>query len=289
MSAFTLRRSVVVTAVSTLALGLTACGGGEEDGDEQGAAAADLSPQEAVAASVENLGEASYKMESSMTLNGFDFITFTETFEDGLHQSSSDMLWSIIPEATGLTEEEAAFMGDFFTDSHTETITTEDTVYFQFTDENLDAIIAEYGEDAWFTVDLADGSEFSEVYAQSGAVDLSEQTDQIVSALTDVEETAEGVYTGTLDPESEVMQQLMGATAGAGAEAGATTEGTEATVTLDENGLLKKMEIVLPETDGMAMTLVSEVTETGVDYDITAPASTNLHDYEEYRAGIGAP
>ena len=128
----------------------------------------------------------------------------------------------------------------------------------------------------------------TEVYAESGAVDLSEQTNKIVSALTDVEETSEGVFTGTLDPESEIMQDLVGTAAGTGADSGTVAEPTEATVALDEDGLLKKMEIVLPETDGIAVTLVSEVTETGVDYDITAPESTNLHSYEEYRAGIGA-
>jgi len=134
------------------------------------------------------------------------------------------------------------------------------------------------------TLNGVDFMTFIETYAQTGAVDLSEQTDRVVSALTDVEETAAGVYTGTLDPESEIMQELVGTTAGT--EAGTVTEGAEATVTLDENGLLKKMELVLPETDGIATTLVSEITETGADYDITAPESTNLHDHEEYQTFI---
>jgi hypothetical protein len=283
MSASPLRRNVITILASAPVLGLAACGGGGS-GDDREDAAVELTPQEAVAASVADLGEGSYKMESNVTLNGFDFITFTEIHEDGRKQTWNDMLWSVIPEATGLTDEEAAYMGDFFTDSHTEAVMTEDTVYFQFANEHLDEIVAEYGEDAWFTVDLTAGTEFGETYAQSGAVDLNEQTDQVITSLTGVEETAPNVYTGTLDADSAIMQDLVGATAGAEA---AVTDGSEVTVTLDENGLLQKMEMVLPETDGMAMTLISEVTETGADYDIKAPESTNLHDFNEFTSAMG--
>jgi hypothetical protein len=39
--------------------------------------------------------------------------------------------------------------------------------------------------------------------------------------------------------------------------------------------------------EGMVMEMSSEIVEIGGTYDVKAPESTNLHDFEELAAGLG--
>jgi hypothetical protein len=115
-------------------------------------------------------------------------------------------------------------------------------------------------------------------------MDLGQQTEQILTELENVEETGDNTFTGTLSADSESMSALSDAS---GTDAAAMVEGTEITVTLDDDGLLKTMTMTLPETEGMAMVLTSEIVEIGGTYDIAAPESTNLHPFEDLMAGAG--
>jgi hypothetical protein len=284
MSSRTATRLIGALAVPALGLGLAACGTEEPaegtDGGKEEVAA--ISPMEAVQAAVQGLDGDSYKMDSSMTVDGTEFMVMTTTVDGENAQAVGDMYMSAMMEASGEAVDPA--MAEMFGDMHTESIIVGDTAYLQFTGGMFDAMSEEYGEDAWFTIDLAGDSDMAEVYSQFGGMDLASQTELMLTELTDVEETGDGVYTGTLDPESEAMQGLAGEIAGADA---AAMEAIDVTVTLDDDGLLKSMTMTLPETDGMTMEMVSEVVEIGGSYDIAAPASANLVPFEEFMGGLG--
>jgi hypothetical protein len=290
MSSRTATRLLGALAVPALGLGLVACSSEEPanetaGGNEEEAVAA-LSPQEAVLASVSGLDDSSYKMESNMTVNGLDFMLMTGEYDGDASQASADILMSAILEASGqeMSAEEQAMMEGMFTDMHTETIVVDQVMYMQMTGGVYDAAAESFGEDAWFTVDLTSDDAIAEVYSQYGGMDLGQQTEQILTELENVEETGENTFTGTLSADSESMSALSDAS---GADAAAMVEGTEITVTLDDDGLLKTMTMTLPETEGMAMVLTSEIVEIGGSYDIAAPESTNLHPFEDLMAGAG--
>jgi hypothetical protein len=281
MSVHTLNRAAGAAAVAALALVLAACsddaGSGDQDSGDAAASeapAADLTPQEALLASVDGLGDDSYTLESTMTLNGMDYLVFIETQDGDARRTSNDLYWSILPDAMGLTEEEASYMGDFFTDSHTEMITVGDTVYVQYSGSDDAAIAEEFGADAWFTKDATDDAD---IEAGAGFGNAA-----IIGELTEVKETGDGVYTAVLPADSAAMLELVGA----GADEEAVPVDGAVTIELDENGVFKRMSMEVPESGGMAYTFVSELTETGVDYDIKAPDSANLHTHEEYEAAI---
>ncbi|MCH7231814.1 hypothetical protein L0U85_13265 [Glycomyces sp. L485] len=283
----TTRRLVSASAIPALALGLAACGSGSDSGSgsEEGDGAARLSPQQAVLASYEGLDGGSYKMESSMTIDGIDFMDMTNVVDGDSSQSSQDMYMSAIMEAMGEDfsddPETAEMMEAMFADMHTETILVEDVIYMQLSGGMFDAMAEDFGEDAWFTIDLAEGGELGDIYEQFGSFDLAEQTELMLGELSDVEEVGDGVYTGTLNSDSEAMQSLMGATGGA-ANGAEMIDGTEITVTLDDDGLLKAMQMTLPEIEGMTMVMDSEVVEIGGDYDIAAPETDNLRSFDEF-------
>lgn len=292
MSSRTTTRLLGALAVPALALGMSACGADEPTGDADNAdggnegAVAALSPQEAVLASVEGLNGSSYKMESVMTVNGLDFMTMTGEYDGENSHASADILMSAMMEASGesMTAEEQAMMEGMLGDMHTETIVVDQMLYMQMTGGMFDAMASEYGEDAWFTMDLTSDAALSEVYSQYGGMDLGQQTELILSELQNVEETGANTFTGTLDADSAAMSSLAGASGG---DATALVEGTEITVTLDDDGLLKTMTMTMPEIEGMAMEMTSDIVEIGGSYDIAAPESTNLHDFEEFMAGMG--
>lgn len=291
MSSRTATRMLGALAVPALGLGLVACGSDEPandtaGGNEEEAAVAALSPQEAVLASVSGLDDSSYKMESNMTVNGLDFMLMTGEYDGDASKASADILMSAIVEASGeqMTAEEQAMMEGMFSDMHTETIVVDQVMYMQMTGGMYDAAAESFGEDAWFTVDLTSDEAIAEVYSQYGGMDLGQQTEQILTELENVEETGENTFTGTLSADSESMSALSDAS---GTDAAAMVEGTEITVTLDDDGLLKTMTMTLPETEGMAMVLTSEIVEIGGSYDIAAPESTNLHPFEDLMAGAG--
>ncbi|MCC3764297.1 hypothetical protein K3N28_14625 [Glycomyces sp. TRM65418] len=291
MSSRTATRLLGALAVPALGFGLAACGSDEpanESNDTAGdqEAVAALSPQEAVLASVEGLNASSYKMESSMTVNGLDFMTMTGEYDGESSHASADILMSAMLDASGeeMTAEERAMMESMFGDMHSETIVVDQTLYMQMTGGMFDAMAESYGEDAWFTMDLTSDAALSEVYSQYGGMDLGQQTELILSELENVEETADNTFTGTLSADSEAMSSLADAS---GSDAAAMVEGTEVTVVLDDEGLLKTMTMTMPEVDGMAMEMTSEIVEIGGSYDIAAPESTNLHDFEELMAGMG--
>lgn len=291
MSSRTATRLLGALAVPALGLGLVACGSDEPandtaGGNEEEAAVAALSPQEAVLASVSGLDDSSYKMESNMTVNGLDFMLMTGEYDGDASKASADILMSAIVEASGeqMTAEEQAMMEGMFSDMHTETIVVDQVMYMQMTGGMYDAAAESFGEDAWFTVDLTSDEAIAEVYSQYGGMDLGQQTEQILTELENVEETGENTFTGTLSADSESMSALSDAS---GTDAAAMVEGTEITVTLDDDGLLKTMTMTLPETEGMAMVLTSEIVEIGGSYDIAAPESTNLHPFEDLMAGAG--
>lgn len=291
MSSRTATRLLGALAVPALGLGLVACGSDEPandtaGGNEEEAAVAALSPQEAVLASVSGLDDSSYKMESNMTVNGLDFMLMTGEYDGDASKASADILMSAIVEASGeqMTAEEQAMMEGMFSDMHTETIVVDQVMYMQMTGGMYDAAAESFGEDAWFTVDLTSDEAIAEVYSQYGGMDLGQQTEQILTELENVEETGENTFTGTLSADSESMSALSDAS---GTDAAAMVEGTEITVTLDDDGLLKTMTMTLPETEGMAMVLTSEIVEIGGSYDIAAPESNNLHPFEDLMAGAG--
>lgn len=292
MSSRTATRLIGAFAIPALGLGLAACGSDENpsegsNGGNEGAVAA-LSPQEAVLASVEGLDDSSYKMESTMTIDGTEFMDMTGSYEGDSSQAGADIFMSAMMEASGetMTAEEEAMMGGMLEDMHTETVVVDQVMYMQLTGGMFDAMAESFGEDAWFTVDLTSDEAIAEAYAQYGGMDLAQQTELVLTELTDVEETGEGVYTGTLSADSEAMSALSGSGL-AGSEASAMVEGTEVTVTLDDDGLLKTMTMAMPEIEGMTMEMTSEIVEIGGSYDIKAPESTNLHDFEEFTSALG--
>lgn len=298
MSSRTATRLIGAFAIPALGLGLTACGSEEKPTEgattaaEDGGAAA-LSPGEAILASVENLNASSYQMEASMTVDGVEFMAMTGAYEGESSKASADIYMSAMIEASGeqMSAEEQAMMGDMFGDMHTETVVVDQVMYMQLSGGMFDAMAESYGEDAWFTMDLTSEDAIAEAYAQYGGMDLAQQTELILTGLTDVKETGDGVYTGTLSADSEALAGLSGAGLGAGSDAGsdaaAMIEGTEVTVTLDGDGLLKSMTMAMPEIEGMTMEMTSEITEIGGTYDIKAPESTNLHDFEEFTSAMG--
>ncbi|MCD0444905.1 hypothetical protein LO763_14905 [Glycomyces sp. A-F 0318] len=289
MSSRTAQRLAGALAVPALGLALVACGS-DEPAEQSGSgdaddnqAAAQLSPQEAVLASVEGLNDSSYKMESTMTVNDLEYMIATGTYAGENSQASVDILMSALMEASGeeFTAEEAEMMSSMFGDMHTETVVVDKVLYMQMSGGMFDAMAEDFGENAWFTMDLTEDAALGDIYAQYGGMDLAEQTELVLTELTDVEETAEGTFTGTLEADSESMTALSGAS---GAEASELVDGTTVTVTLDDEGLLETMVMTMPEYEGMTMEMTSTIVEVGGDYAIAAPETDNLHDFEEFAA-----
>lgn len=285
----TAQRLAGALAVPALGLALAACGS-DEPAEQTGSGSTDeqanaqLSPQEAVLASVEGLNDSSYKMESTMTVNGLDYMVSTGTYAGEDSQASIDILMSALMEASGqeFTAEEAEMMGSMFGDMHTETIVVDKVLYMQMSGGMFDTMAEDFGENAWFTMDLTEDAALGDIYSQYGGMDLAEQTELVLTELTDVEESGDGTYTGTLNADSEAMSALSGAS---GAEA-AALEGTVVTVTLDGDGLLQTMTMTMPEYEGMTMEMTSTIVEVGGEYTIAAPETDNLHDFSEF-AGMG--
>lgn len=285
----TLRHVAGAAAVPAFALALAACSSDSGDGPETDVPA-ELSPEQAVLASYEGLEGESYQMRSEMTINGVDFMEMVQEVEGEAVQVSQDMFMSAMLEVMGEElpqddPEAAEAMQAMFSDMHTETIIVDDTVYLQFSGGMFDAMAEQYGADAWFTADLAeltDTGGLAGVYEQFGGFDLASQTETLLTELTDVEETGDGVYTGTLTGDSEAMQQMMGTAAGGDPELQGAMEAAEVSITLDGEGLLERMEISFPDIEGMAMSMISEVVEVGGDYDIAAPDSDNVHSFEDF-------
>ncbi|NUQ87198.1 hypothetical protein [Glycomyces sp. MUSA5-2] len=277
-----------VVAVAAFGLGLAACGDGSNDTAGGGSgdtadneAAAALSPQEAVLAAVTGLDDDSYVMESSMTVSGSEFVAMTTTVDGENAKSVGDISMSAMAEAAG--EEIDPSMASLFGDMHSESIIVGDTAYMQFSGGMFDGMAEQYGEDAWFTLDMTEG-DMAEVYGQFGGLDLKAQTETMLSSLENVEETGDNTFTGTLSADSEALAPFVEDIPDADATA---LEGTEVTVTLDDNGLLKSMTMALPEMDGIVMEMTSEITEIGGSYDIAAPDTDNLVPFEEFmRSGM---
>lgn len=285
MTSRTATRLIGALAVPALGFGLVACSSEEPakettGGNDDNQAATQLSPQEAVAAAYQGLDEDSYKMNSSVTVDGLDFMVMTTEVEGENARAVMDMSMSAILEASG--EEIDPSMAALFGDMHTETILVDGTAYFQFSGGMFDAMTEEYGADAWFTMDM-NASDLAEIYEQIGSVDLASQTELMLKSLENVEKTGDNTFTGTLSADSEAMKQFSEASGGTAA----AMEDIQVTVTLDENGLLESMAMALPETEGMTMEMTSTVVETGGDYDIAAPASDNLHDFDSFLGGSG--
>jgi len=283
------RRALAALAIPALGLGLAACGSDEPDGANGGSADNDavspLSAQEAVLASIEDLDDSSYKMESTVAMNGLEYMAMTGTYDGENSQASADIFMSTLMELSGeeLTAEEQEAMEAMFGDMHTETVVIGDVLFMQMSGGMFDAMAETYGDDAWFTMELTEDEAIGDIYAQYGGMDLAEQTEMILGDLDDVEETSAGVYTGTLSADSESMAAF---TEAAGSEGSELVDGTEVTVTLDGDGLLKSMTMDLPEYQGMAMSMSSEIVEIGGDYDIAAPTTDNLHDFEEFVSAL---
>lgn len=273
--------------LAALALGLAACGNGSESGSDSDLDdLAALSPAAALMASYDNLSGQSYTMETTMTINGLDFMESTNLVEGEATHSSQTLYMSALLEAAGEDPEAdpelAAMMELMFSDVQTETIMIDGAVYLQMSGGMFAAMSAQFGEDAWFTVDLTESADLNEIYSQIGGVDLASQTDTLLNDLTDVEETSDGVYTGTLRGDSELMESLLDATGPAGTAPDVTVDAIEVTITVDGDGLLQSMEMVFPEIEGATMHLTSEVVEVGGSYDITAPDSENVYPFEDF-------
>lgn len=279
MQLFRTRRPVGAAAVTALALALAACGG-DSDTDQPESDA--LTSAEMVLASFDSLQSESYMMETTMTVDGATFLRSTDMVDGQSGHSTQDLYMSALLEAAGEEvpddPELDAMLGSMFSDMHTETVFLDGVVYMQLSGGMFGMMTEELGEDVWFTLDLAEHSDLDEIYSQIGAMDLASQTETLLTELTDVEETGDGVYTGTLSADSEYMEGILGATGPAGAEVGGFEE-TEVVIAVD-GGLLQSLELTLPEMEGMTMQVVSEVVEIGGTYDITAPDSDNIHPFE---------
>ncbi|WP_026923011.1 hypothetical protein [Glycomyces arizonensis] len=284
----TTRRLIGAAAVPALAFGLAACTSDDSgsDGDD---AAAQRGAHEMVLAAYEDLDGSSYTMESTVTVNDLDLMNMSTVVDGESTHSTQDISMSAIIDAMGEDYSEdpemAEMMESMFADMHTEAILVDKVIYMQFAGGMFDAMSEDFGEDAWFTLDLAEDSHLGDIYRQFGSFDLAEQTELMLTDLADVEETGDGVYTGTLSPDSEAMQSLLGATGGM-ANGVEIPEDIEVTITLDDDDLLKTIEMTLPETEGMVIDMVSEVTEIGGDYAIAAPESDNLHSFEEFAGAM---
>lgn len=281
------RRLIGAAAIPALALGLVACtdsGSGGSGGD----GSAQLGPHDMVLASYEGLGDESYTMQSTVTVNDLELMNMTSAIDGESAQATQDLYMSAVIEAMGDDYSEdpemAAMMEAMFADTHSEAVLVDDIVYMQFTGGMFAVMAEDFGEDAWFTLDLTEDARMGDIYRQFGSYDLAEQTEAVLTDLSDVEETADGVYTGTLDPESEAMRTMLQATGGA-ANGVEIPEGIEVTVTVDDDGLLQTLEMTLPENEGMVVHMVSEVTDIGGDYAIAAPQSDNVHSFDEF-AGV---
>lgn len=278
------RLLTAAAAVPALVVGLAACGAGS--GAEDSAADGGLSPEEVVLASYTGLESESYRMDTVVTINELAFLDMTNTVEGESSHSSQDLNMGVLMEAMGedISEmpEMAEFMEAMFSDTHTETIIVDGVAYLQISGGMLD-MSEQYGEDAWFSVDLAEHADLDEIYEQFGGFDLASQTERLLTEINDVEETGDGVYTGTLSPESEIMNSLPGtADATGGASGREALEAAEVVITVDEQGLLKTMEMTVPAVDGMTVHMVSEVVEIGGEYGIAAPDSDNIHPFEDF-------
>lgn len=284
----TARRLVGAIAIPALAFGLVACtDSGSDDSGADGSAK--LGPHDMVLASYEGLGDESYTMESVVTVNDLELMSMSSAVDGEAARSTQDLYMSAVIEAMGDDYSEdpemAEMMEAMFADTHSEAIRIDDVIYMQFTGGMFAVMAEDFGEDAWFTLDLAEDTRMGDIYRQFGSFDLSEQTQMMLTDLSDVEETEEGVYTGTLDPESEAMRTMLQATGGA-ANGVEIPEGIEITVTVDDDGLLKTLEMTLPESEGMVVHMVSEVTDIGGDYAIAAPESDNMHSFDEFAGAM---
>ena len=273
----TARRLSGVLAAPALGLALVACGIEDQ-------AASQTSAHEVVLASVEGLDDTSYKIESTMTLNGLDYITSAGTFDGENAQVTYDLDSVALAAAEDLTPEEIEMANAMFEDIHTETIVVDKVVYMQMSGDIFDAMAEEFGEDAWFAKDLTEEETLSDVASEYGGMALTEQTDLILADLVNVQETGDGAYTGLLTAQSEAMSTLSGYF---GDDISARADGTQVAMTLDDDGLLKTMAVTLPEFEGLTMAITSEIVEVGGDYVIEAPATDNLHDFEEFSTGAG--
>lgn len=278
------RRLAGAAAITTLALGLAACGGDSDPGPDSDQPEPDsLTPAEMVLASYGSLQGDSYMMETTMTIDGITFMESVNVVDGDAGRGSQDLYMSALLEASGEEvpddPEVAAMLGAMFSDMHTEMIFIDGVVYMQISGGAFGAMTEQLGEDAWFTLDLAGDGDLNELFSQVGGIDLASQTETLLDELTDVKETGDGVYTGTLSPDSEYMEQVVGATGPTGAEA-EILEAMEVVITVND-GLLQSIEMTLADLDGMTMQVVSEVVEIGGTYDIAAPDSDNTHPFED--------
>jgi hypothetical protein len=286
-------RRLAGAAIPVLALGLAACASDSSEGSNEEAPET-LSPEEVVLASYEGLDGESYQMKSTITINGVDFMDMLQEVEGEATHASQDMHMSAMLEVMGeempQDPESAEMLEAMFSDMHTETILVDEVIYMQFSGGMLDSMVGQYGADAWFTAslsDLAGAGGLEGVYEQFGGLDLAAQTEALLTELADVEEAGDGVYTGTLSSDSEVMQQVMGAAAAGGdPRIQEVMEAAEVSITVDGDGLLESMSISFPDIEGMTMEMVSEIVEIGGDYDIAAPDSDNIHSFEDFAGSI---
>lgn len=291
MPILTTRRAGGTAAIGAIALALAACSDSDGGQVEEGAdGTAQQGAQAAVLASYESLDGESYQMDSHMTIDGLDFMDMTMQVEGDSSRATQDIYMSAIMEAMGEDfsgdPEMEEMMESMFADAHSEAIIVDDVLYMQFSGGGIyEALTEEFGEGAWFTLDLADDSEIGQIYQQVGSFDLREQTEMMLNELTDVEEVEDGVYTGTLEADSEAMRTLMNSTGGT-ANGAQLVDDTEVTITVDDDGLLETVEMTLPEIEGMTIHSVSEVVEIGAAYDIGAPESDNIHSFDEFAGSL---
>lgn len=286
MPAVTTRGLAGAFAIPVLALGLTACSSTSGPGSDPDGSAA-LTAEQVVLASYEGLEGGSYTMDMTITVNGSDFITSTTVIDGEASHVSQDVHMSAILEAMGDGDfddpELAGLLESMFTDVHSETIVVDGVVYMQVSGGALD-VSSSFDPDAWFTADLSGMVDLNAIYEQIGGLDLASQTKLLFSELTNLEQTGDGVYTGTLKADSQVAKSMVGTTSAMGdpaAEGGFDATETTVVVTVDGEGLLRGIEVSVPELDGVAVRMVGEIVQVGGEVDITAPDSDNLHTFDE--------
>jgi hypothetical protein len=278
MPVITARGLASAVAIPLLALALAACGSGSGPGPTED----ELSNEQVVLASYERLEGESYQMETTMTINGLDVMSAISTVEGEAGHLSQDLYLSAFLQVIGegfAGDPDMAGMESMFTDVHTDMIMVDGVVYMQLSGGMFD-LSEQFGADAWFTIDLAEVSDLDAIYEQIGGFDLAAQTELLLNDVTEVEETGDGVYTGTLSEDSELVQSMLGPAAAAG-PGPSVLDAAEVVVTVDSAGLLKTMELTVADVEGLTLRMFSEVIEVGGAYSIGAPDSDNIHSFEE--------
>lgn len=278
------RRLCGMAAVPVLMLGLSACTiHSQADPDE--VAVSLPGAHEAVIAAYDGLADEPFTIKTSLEVNELDFIDQSTMVDGDSRRTTQDTYMSVIHEISGSDysddPEMAELMKSQFADLQMEAIVVDEIAYMYHANDGYDSLAEEFGEDAWFSVDVTAETELGEIYGLFNTFDSADLAGQIIGDLADVELVGDGAYTGRLHNDTEALRSLLEVADASTANDLSRVDEIEVNVALDDGDELESIELTLPETVGMTTTFVSEVVESGGEYEITAPATDNLYPIEE--------